>query len=187
MRVSLEALISAAATYGLSWSKGNKVHKGVGDKATLVSNKVALLKLMPADTEAKAREVIERVANAIGWTAIHSLIDGGLTIRQQTVRDAIADGKVRNEEAAIMEYVASRALGITSSRTVTVTVEREVVVEQGTRYTMPEQATEAAKAHVEYLVGLGVKANVAVAQANERYAKWLPAKEADTKHQTAAK
>lgn len=175
MRVTTEQLIASASTYGFSWTKGQKVHRGQGPNKRLVSNRVALLKLLPHNgSESAAREVLEKVAQAVSWTALHALADSALTIRQQIVRDAIADGTLRNEERAIMEYVAARALGVTSSRTVTVTVEVRVVSISGTDYTLPAQASEATRARVEHLTSLGVKAPDAIAAAKAEFAEYLP-------------
>lgn len=175
MRVSLEQLVSSAATFGFSWSRNNKVHKGVGASAKLVSNKVSLLKLMPHNgSESVAREVMDKAAHAIGWTSLHALVDSALTVRQQTVRDAIANGELKNDEAAIMEYVAARALGVQSSRTVTVTVTQHIVTIGGTDYTLPQQAEQATRARVESLVALGVTASKALAAAKEEFAKYAP-------------
>lgn len=177
MRVSLEQLRTQPATFGFTWSRGNSVHKGQGKgKQVLVSNKVALLKLMPNNgSDATAREVLERAAHAIGWVALSTLVDRGLTISQQTVRDALHAKEIENTEAAIMEYVVARALGVTASRTVTVTVDRTIATEGDTQYELPAQAQEAAKAHVAYLVELGISAPAALAAARKKYAQWLPA------------
>lgn len=176
MRVSLEQLIKSASTYGFSWLKGQKVHRKQGNAEVLVSSKVALLKLMPHNgNENTARDVLEKAAHAVGWTSLHALADSALTVRQQTVRDAIHKGDVKNDEAAIMEYVAARALGVTSSRTVTVTVERHIVNIDGVDYPLPDKVQDAMSARVSMLSKLGVKNADAIAAAKAEFAKYLPA------------